>query len=994
MAKIALRAYNSEIDRLIDNKQSPEAIAHCKQILKHFPKHIDTYRLLGKAYLELQRYSEASDILQRVLSVIPDDFISQIGMSVVREDEGNLDASLYHMERAFEVQPANPAIQDELRRVYGRRDGVEPPKIRLTRGALVRLYTRGELYPQAIAEANAALAEDPQRLDLQIALARLYNLSGQKVQAVEICSKLVARLPYCFEANRILADVLPGTSRADDAKIYQERVSALDPYAGMIGEHARTAADVPDNAVQVERLEYQPGQEEAEQPEWTRNIGVAWESETADKSLPDWMSGTEESQTPPTMDLEAESDLALPGLSEPEAAEIPDWMAAAGWSPSDGMETPPPPLVDSVTAEIEDTEEGLASPAEIPDWLQAMSPDGTLPQESENTAEDTAWLDGLLGKSESEAVEESSEQKEYDQEITPLGTVEAAAAEELPSWLNEPLIGEEITSAPQSEIPDWLQSPADSDLTAPLEDVTPVGEKDIEDVAHFGETDIEEGAIVDNDVTDVAARLPQPDSSSVLGEVESPEVEPEIEPAISLAEISPETAQSQPEDDMDAAMAWLESLAAKQGADEATLGTSEEERNVEMPDWLKQEAAASPDSVESLEIPPVTSEFPVIEESAVEELPAEAIAEHENISLVESVETQTQDLDLETRIVEPAAEEPETPLQEVSTIVEDEFDSVLPEDVRVTDDEVANAVPLAGEDMDDTFAWLESLAARQGAEEGTLLVDANERPETPPEWVSEAVEEAAAATEPPVTEQEPSLPVVESTPPDIQPVSEWQAESPEPEEAEAPLPDWLQDIDEYTRAEREVEPEKASEEALPEWLQGLENMVEEGEEEAFEAAPALTQSAAEWKPEDTAVELSEEARAVSDLEAALQELETQSAAAVTDEHREEQQTVVDETQPVPVAKGIEVVEGKPLVDLLTTAQQAMSKGEIDTALVYFNKLISENAMLEETIHDLRDASYRYPVNSDIWQALGDAYSRGNRIQEALDAYTKAEELFR
>ncbi len=57
-------------------------------------------------------------------------------------------------------------IQDELRRLYGRRDGVEPPKLRLTRGALVRMYARGDLYRQAIAEAKAALAEDNQRIDI------------------------------------------------------------------------------------------------------------------------------------------------------------------------------------------------------------------------------------------------------------------------------------------------------------------------------------------------------------------------------------------------------------------------------------------------------------------------------------------------------------------------------------------------------------------------------------------------------------------------------------------------------------------------------------------------------------------------------------------------------------------------------------------------------------------------------------------------------------
>ncbi len=76
MAKIPLRAYVKEIENLVERGEIEQAISHAKNILKSYPKHIDTYRLLGKAFLESQRYSEASDILQRVLAVLPDDFIS------------------------------------------------------------------------------------------------------------------------------------------------------------------------------------------------------------------------------------------------------------------------------------------------------------------------------------------------------------------------------------------------------------------------------------------------------------------------------------------------------------------------------------------------------------------------------------------------------------------------------------------------------------------------------------------------------------------------------------------------------------------------------------------------------------------------------------------------------------------------------------------------------------------------------------------------------
>ena len=140
MAKVSLRIYNREIEGLVDSGQLDEAIAHCRHILNDYPKHLETYRMIGKAYLEAKRYSEATDIFERVLMAVPDDFVAHVGMSIIHDEQKNMDAAIWHMQRAFEVQPSNAAIQAELQRLYGRRDGIEPPKIRLTRGALAHMY--------------------------------------------------------------------------------------------------------------------------------------------------------------------------------------------------------------------------------------------------------------------------------------------------------------------------------------------------------------------------------------------------------------------------------------------------------------------------------------------------------------------------------------------------------------------------------------------------------------------------------------------------------------------------------------------------------------------------------------------------------------------------------------------------------------------------------------------------------------------------------------
>ena len=79
---------------------------------------------------------------------------------------------------------------------------------------------------------------------------------------------------------------------------------------------------------------------------------------------------------------------------------------------------------------------------------------------------------------------------------------------------------------------------------------------------------------------------------------------------------------------------------------------------------------------------------------------------------------------------------------------------------------------------------------------------------------------------------------------------------------------------------------------------------------------------------------------------------------------------------------------------LSQAQGSLNNGDLFGALDQYNHFIKTGTYLDETIHDLRQAVYRYPIEVSLWQALGDAYMRANRLQEALDAFNKAEELLR
>jgi tetratricopeptide (TPR) repeat protein len=169
MVQVSLKRYCEEIESLIDRGALDAAISHCQHILKSYPKYLPAYSLMGKAALEMGDLAAAADLFSRVLSVDPEDFVARVGMSIASDRDGSLDQAVWHMVRAFELAPDNQAIIEELRRLYERRDGTEPEKIRLTQGALARLHARGNLYTQAINEMQRLLQVEPDRIDLRVA---------------------------------------------------------------------------------------------------------------------------------------------------------------------------------------------------------------------------------------------------------------------------------------------------------------------------------------------------------------------------------------------------------------------------------------------------------------------------------------------------------------------------------------------------------------------------------------------------------------------------------------------------------------------------------------------------------------------------------------------------------------------------------------------------------------------------------------------------------
>src|SRR5215475_14086408 len=99
MVDTTLKAYIADLKLLLEQEALEEVMGHCRHILQHFPKNVETYRILGRALLEKNRHPEAGDLFQRVLSSLPDDFVSHLGMSAVSEATGQIPEAIWHLER-------------------------------------------------------------------------------------------------------------------------------------------------------------------------------------------------------------------------------------------------------------------------------------------------------------------------------------------------------------------------------------------------------------------------------------------------------------------------------------------------------------------------------------------------------------------------------------------------------------------------------------------------------------------------------------------------------------------------------------------------------------------------------------------------------------------------------------------------------------------------------------------------------------------------------
>jgi tetratricopeptide (TPR) repeat protein len=748
MAEITLPKYLQYVNSLIDDSRLAEAVAHSRHILEQHPRYLDAYRALGKALLEQGDYPGAVDVLQRVLSAAPADFIAHVGLAIVHKAGDRWKEALWHLERAFEVEPYNPAIRSELQDLYGRRDGLAPEQPELTQGALARFYVKGGLYQQAILELRELLEADPERVDLRLLLAEALWRADERVEAAEVCHQLLEMLPDCLEANAILADILLQTGDAETAEPYLRRVqeltlvaaATLDPEAPYTQPFTLPGALPLPREVWVDRLSDEVAlgmSAQAEAAAWMGELDL--EAAGVEDDF-DWL-----------RDLQEEGEEIL-APTEEEETEV-DWLDEAAAAAGEAVAAAP--------AEEEAAPESEAAPDWVQslgdeeiDWAEASADSGELPSWMQSEARDLDWLDEPVAASTPEWLEEAPE-----------------PGEEKSDWLED-------TGAAPEPGPGLIDELAESTEPGALTPSLDEGLAAESEMAAGGAGDEEE--------------LPEWELESDVGDEQTDEAVPEEFGMAEQGNERDERPDAQDADEAAEELDWLEELGEVDETPPAS--PAEAPAPSELPDWLQEEAVERasldwlPDDEEEGERSPsrMATESPPDDEMAawLRSEVGDVDAAGEDLSWLDQIaggqaeppeEMPTLEWPEDAEITAEAAED--TPIMETP-------EEPLPEPA---DEELDWLDALASEDAAGDDAWLDELAGGAEELEGD---DGGSEPRLFTEDITglDWLEEPVTDEEEPVTAGE-----AEDEPPD------WLDEVAGAPESEEETEDWLaESADEMT----------------------------------------------------------------------------------------------------------------------------------------------------------------------------------------------------
>ena len=546
-------------------------------------------------------------------------------------------------------------------------------------------------------------------------------------------------------------------------------------------------------------------------------------------------------------------------------------------------------------------------------------------------------------------------------------------------------------TAQPADLPDWLREAEMKNEPAPsVESLGASAQEQDDAVAWLESLAAKHGAKPEELVTDPNKRSETP--PDWVAQAQSINQQP----AAQQPNVEDLGASAQEQDD---AVAWLESLAAKHGAKPEELVTDPNKRSETPPDWVQQ--AQSIGEVQSAEKPEWSE--------GAQNIGEQFFAEFENASKPEP-EPVTDETGMWLRDLDDKEKQEDQPLQrgDIPEWLSDTRQSADAAGDKFGFPESKEAAPAS-----DLPNWLSGIDEGAPAEGGDYVSE-NLSNQDLSDWLSGLDNEPGLNMDPELihASARPPFPSQPEKPVEVQP-------------ANSGLPDWLSGVDSQTESEDDawkesIEPAVAASTPteenvpvsltadLPDWLKGVDEEAAEAGQIAEEDAPpwlhrehyeaeALQQpkptSPSDWHPLEPKPEAVAQQKQSLVATTPSSQAMAQPIMKYPPSPEPSEQPRVKKKKPARAARPAKV-EGPTNANALIQAKGELDRGDIPTALDHYGKLIKKGKHLEETIRDLTESIYRYPVEVGIWQTLGDAYMRANRLKEALESYNKAEELIR
>ena len=862
---------------------------------------------------------------------------------------------------------------------------------------------------KAMAPPGASAAQDAPAADQNLEAADLDWLSGL---GGPIASAPASQTPAPSDSQPDWLKDLGGSATMDAAPSEAQPQAAVPDFTNdqpdWMKELGTSGAAADDSVDWLQQLNETPQSaapaEQAAAPDddmdWLTGLGLPEDSgpaapvaaASAQQNVPepagddmDWLTGLGLPQDA------APVASASPQIEPEPAAADDDWLAGLG-IPNDSGSVPPPvaETLDTSTSVGDDMDwlKNLGGPQQDeppsqtpPAGVPASFDQPTIPQKRVMGQDDPNFVPPPLSEVVSGPGTSEAEQDDAMKWLESLAANQGAKAEELlthpdertdavPIWATQPTTDAPVAqTAPPAEQPTLIQKkPVAQDdpnfVPPPLSEVvsgpgTSEAEQDdamkwLESLAANQGAKAEELLTHPDERTNaVPTWATQPTTTAPVpatpvAPVEQPTLiqkkpvaqdDPNfVPPPLSEVVSGPGTSEAEQDD----AMKWLESLAANQGAKPEELLTHPDERTDAAPPWAMEQAAPPTEQ-------PTTPQYAASEQDdAMKWLD----------SLAETQAPKTEDL-----------------MPTASDDVPDWAAETAPVDVTPVP---AQPAPVA--ETDDTMDWLQNLGANEPVAD-----------QTPVEAPTEQLDFSAPATKMPWETQAPSdaqdiLPAAESErePEPAPDVSEWlknldvESNTQPPAPAPAPvtaaedaMPDWL----------NSKQQSSGSEDDLPDWLKG----------QSEDEQPATPTPASAWVSDTD-----ETSHLIFSppIEKAPPPPPPPPAPAPVSAAAHVPTTPVQPPAPIRPAVRQTGMLGDKDGPALQNARHQMAHGGMDVAISGYVKLIKRAKFLEEVIYDLKEATYTHPVDVIVWQTLGDAHMRANQLQDALDAYTKAEELLR